>query len=601
MIRVLVLVALVVAAAPARAAVVTRGPYLQTNTTIGVIVRWRTDVATDSRVQIGAAPGSLTTNIDDATVTTEHIVPVTGLTAYTQYFYSIGDTSMVLAGDDANHFFRTSPTSGTAGAYRFWVTGDGGFATGPQAPNTIAVRDAYTTFQGGAETNLFLLLGDNAYLVGSDADYQAAFFDMHAALLRNTPAWPTFGNHEAFSSNSLTQTGPYFAMFSLPTAGEAGGDPSGSEAYFSFDYGNIHFINLDGNSEPVTAGSAMMTWLEADLQATSADWVIAFWHHPPYSKGLVHDSDVELREIALRENVVPMLEDYGVDLVMCGHSHSYERSYLLDGHYDFSPTFDPAMSLDSGDGDAAGDGAYRKEALGPVPHDGAVYMVAGSSSEVRIATLNHPAHRIGLLEHGSVVLDVNGATLTAQFLNSAGAITDTFTIRKGVGAACPAAPRGGCGASTSGKLVLKDFTDDSYDKFVWKWKNGTLDAGEVGTPDQQTDLAVCVYDANGSLVGGPVPPGADVSGLAAWRLISGGTRYTDTAGVAVGITKVKVVPGAGSGQILAKGRGATLGMPTLPAVLPLTAQLVNLDNDVCWETAFATARVNVAGRVVAQQ
>jgi hypothetical protein len=580
---------------PAMAQVVTRGPYLQTNTPTSVIVRWRTDVATDSRVQIGSAPGSLATNVDDATVTTEHVVPVTGLSPFTQYFYSIGSTAGVLAGDDADHVFRTSPTPGTAGTFRFWVTGDGGFANA----SGMAVRDAYTTFAGGAETHLFILLGDNAYLVGSDANYQAALFDMHAAMLRKTPAWPTFGNHEAFSSNALTQTGPYFNMFSLPTAAEAGGVASGTESYFSFDYGNIHFINLDGNSAPVTPGSAMMTWLEADLQATSADWVIAFWHHPPYSKGLLHDSDVEVREINLRENVVPLLEDYGVDLVLCGHSHSYERSFLLDGHYDFAPTLTPEMILDSGDGSPAGDGAYRKESLGPVPHDGAVYVVAGSSSEVRNATLNHPAHHIGLLELGSLVLDVDGGTLEARFLNSLGGVTDTFTIEKG--ASCPTAPRSGCGAAMGGKLVLKDFADDSLDKFVWKWKRGALDAGDLGTPAAQTDLAVCVYDQSGNLVGGTVPRGADLTGPGAWRVLPAGARFTDTTGTASGLTKVKVVPNAAAGQILAKGRGTNLGMPILPVTPPLTAQLVNLDGGACWENVFATAKVNAAGKVVAQQ
>jgi len=349
----------------------------------------------------------------------------------------------------------------------------------------------------------------------------------------------------------------------------------------------------------VTPASAMMTWLEADLQAATADWVIAMWHHPPYSKGLLHDSDVEVREIDLRENVVPLLEDYGVDLVMCGHSHSYERSFLLDGHYDFSNTFSDDMTVDSGDGAPAGDGAYRKEALGPVPHEGAVYVVAGSSSEVRPATLDHPAHHIGLLEHGSLVLDVNGATLTARFLNSAGAVTDNFTIEKG--ASCPTAPRSGCAASAAGKLVLKDFADDDFDKLVWKWKNGTLDTGDLGAPDQQTDLAACVYDAGGNLVGGTVPRGADVSGVASWHPLAVGVKYTDTAGASSGITKVKIVPGTGSGQILVKGKGAGLGMPTLPATLPFTAQLVNLDNGVCWETPFAAAKLNVAGKVVAQQ
>ena len=112
-------------------------------------------------------------------------------------------------------------------------------------------------------------------------------------------------------------------MFTLPDGGRGGRRRRpGTEAYYSFDYGNIHFIVLDGNSRARPAGGPMLTWLEADLQATTADWVIAFWHHPPYSKGLLHDSDVEQREIDMRENVLPILEAYGVDLVLTGHSHS---------------------------------------------------------------------------------------------------------------------------------------------------------------------------------------------------------------------------------------------------------------------------------------
>jgi hypothetical protein len=155
--------------------------------------------------------------------------------------------------------------------------------------------------------------------------------------------------------------------------------------------------------------------------------------------------------------------------------------------------------------------------------------------------------------------------------------------------------------SAAGKLVMKDFANDSLDKMVWKWKRGTLDAPDLGAPDQQTDLAVCVYDASGLLVGGPVPRGADVSGVAAWKPLAAGVKYTDGDGAASGITKLKIVPGAGSGQILAKGKGTGLTMPVLPATLPFTAQLANLDNGECWETPFAAAKVNAAGKVVAAQ
>ena len=91
------------------------------------------------------------------------------------------------------------------------------------------------------------MLGDNAYTNGTDAEYQGAVFDTYADMLQRSVLWPAFGNHDALSASSVTQSGPYYDIFSLPRAGEAGGIASGTEAYFSFDYANIHFIVL--NSE----------------------------------------------------------------------------------------------------------------------------------------------------------------------------------------------------------------------------------------------------------------------------------------------------------------------------------------------------------------
>ncbi len=410
----------------AAAQVVTRGPYLQQPTSSSLIVRWRTDVATTSRVAYGAAPGSLTQTVDDATSTTEHVVAVTGLTPATTYYYSVGSITTPLAGNDSTHFFATAPPTGSPRRLRIWTIGDAGFT----GADLNAVRDAYVTHTGSSHADLFLLLGDNAYLFGTDPQYQAAVFNTHAAMLRNTPVWSVFGNHEAFASNSVTQVGPYFNMFSFPTAGEAGGVASGTESYYAFDYGNVHFIVLDSEQAPTSASTPMLTWLDADLAATTADWTIALWHRPPYSRGLFHDSDVEVDEINMRQYVLPVLESYGVDLVLCGHSHNYERSYFLDGHYGLSSTFSSAHQVDAGDGDPLGDGAYTKASLGPVPHSGAVYVVNGSGSEVRPATLDHPAMRVGLLELGSMVIDIYGNRLTARFLNDAADVQDRFRIEK---------------------------------------------------------------------------------------------------------------------------------------------------------------------------
>jgi hypothetical protein len=283
------------------------------------------------------------------------------------------------------------------------------------------------------------MLGDNAYPWGTDIEYQAAVFEMYPTMLRKSALWPTFGNHDAISADSSTQSGPYYEIFSMPTQAEAGGMPSGTKAYYSFDYANLHFICLDSQGSSRLTTGAMMTWLRADLASTAQRWIIAFWHHPPYSKGS-HDSDIESRLVEMRQNALPILEAGGVDLVLTGHSHSYERSFLLDGHYGLSITLTARMIRDSGDGRVGGTGPYRKPTSGPAPHEGAVYAVAGSSGQTSGGLLNHPAMFISLNRLGSMVLDVSGNRLDALFLRENGAIDDRFTVIKGTAPAEMVAP-----------------------------------------------------------------------------------------------------------------------------------------------------------------
>ena len=123
-------------------------------------------------------------------------------------------------------------------------------------------------------------------------------------------------------------------------------------------------------------------------------------------------------------------EQGGVDLVLSGHSHVYERSYLLDQHYGDSFSFNDTMKLDAGSGRENDTGAYRKNLFNPHAHQGAVYAVVGCSGWATGGALNHPAVRVSLNEMGSLVLDVNGDRLDATFLRDTGATNDTFTILK---------------------------------------------------------------------------------------------------------------------------------------------------------------------------
>ena len=410
------------------AAVITRGPYLQRGTATGIVVRWRTNVATDSRVSYGPRADALTQTAGDAVLTTEHVVALAGLAPDTDYAYAVGSSAGPLAGGDAAHRFRTLVAPGTPAVTRLWIVGDAG--TG--GAGARAVRDAYLDFAAGAPPALWLMLGDNAYPAGTDAQYQSGLFDVYQPLLIRSALWPTFGNHDGASADSATQGGPYYDIFSLPTAAQAGGVASGTEAYYAVDVGRIHIVCLDSFDSSRAPGGPMLTWLAADLAAASqADWAIAFWHHPPYSKGS-HDSDLESELVQMRQNALPVLEAGGVDLVLSGHSHAYERSQLLDGHYGLSTTLQPAMVRDAGDGRVEGDGAYAKPAPGLAAHGGTVYVVAGSGAQTGGGALDHPAMAVSRNELGSLVLDVVGGTLSLRMLSDTGRLRDVFTMTKGV-------------------------------------------------------------------------------------------------------------------------------------------------------------------------
>lgn len=399
---------------------IVRGPYLQMGTPSNAIIRWRTDVPTDSQVRYGT--NGLTLTKTDTNRTTEHVVRLTGLQPSTRYVYSIG-TSSNLTLADTNFFFVTAPPVGTDKPTRVWVLGDSGTANQGAAD----VRDAYLRLAERKPADLCLMLGDNAYATGTDDEYQAAVFDMYPMVLENMFLWPAIGNHDTAFWREATHF-PYLDIFSLPTAGEAGGLPSGTEKYYSFDYANIHFICLDSMSSDVSQNGPMLTWLRNDLANTAQEWIIAYFHHPPYSKGS-HDSDREWELIQIRTNVVPILEAGGVDLVLCGHSHSYERSYLIDGHYGPSSTFSESMKLDSGDGRTNGTGAYHKS-QGIAANDGTVYAVAGSSGHTSPGPLNHPAMLVNLEMLGSMIIDVHSNRLDAYFIDPESVAQDHFTVLK---------------------------------------------------------------------------------------------------------------------------------------------------------------------------
>jgi len=467
--------------------------FLQQLTDSSVIIKWRGDA---DAACIGTSADGLATRIEAAATEGDHKEAlVTGLSAQTTYHYSIGGAPEAPAGQQ----FTTAPARGelpAGGFSRLWLIGDSG--TGGDDEREDYEGDALRVLAGmeafvasdGKPVDMFLMLGDNAYDVGSDFNHQQAVFETYPELLRTIPLWPTIGNHEMgigfiFGTIALGGLGtsadpdswletadseparmPYLDIFSLPAQGEAGGVPSGTEQYYSFDYGNVHVVSLDSqlSARDPEQLEAMQDWLIDDLSSNDLDWTVVIFHHPPYSKGANHDSDdtaklngFDMPQQYMREQFVPIFDAYGVDVVYNGHSHSYERSYYITSHTGKSDTFSFAEHAELIDGDpgrpASGRGDEGYAQLSPSSggvNDRVVYSVVGNSGKAdkdagRLTApevwLQHPAHieqpadtldppRRGLPILGSAIIDATDTTLVHYFIDINGEVLDQFTISR---------------------------------------------------------------------------------------------------------------------------------------------------------------------------
>lgn len=438
----------------------TRGPYLQSPGQTSMIVRWRTDVATDSRIYYGSSLGSTANVIDSTTVTTEHRVKISGLTPATTYYYNIGNSSSMLGQPDELMYFTTAPDTNTSNPIKLWVIGDAGHGNQAQAE----VRESYERFAANeGAANLWLWLGDNVYQDGTDEEYDNKVFDSiwgYKKLMKHLPFASTSGNHDYNSICAWEQpglcsthpdqhTGPYLDLIDPPTEGELGGVPSHRKLFYSFDYGDAHFTVLNSELGSLNSNynwigllnsdtaftSPMLEWLKADLAATTKKWKIVIWHQTPYSaQDGFTDSFSQPFCIASRVHFNPIVEKYGVDLVLVGHDHNYQRTYLINGHYGKSNTFQPSMMINGTSGNPDLGEYYYKYIDGPIKDKGTVYVVQGNSSGSNDPSpFDHPAIYWGEACAdcwGSFIVDINGNRLDGRYLHYSDTIRDKFTIIK---------------------------------------------------------------------------------------------------------------------------------------------------------------------------
>jgi hypothetical protein len=346
--------------------------------------------------------------------------------------------------DGPGYYFVTLPPVGSRRKHNFWLLGDFGVGKGHAdwekfGKAALKVRDAFIAVNGSPHVDGVLMLGDISYESGSEEQLNAGTFDVYPAIMSNSFTWPAMGNHETYTEI----TGyPYRKAFNLPMRGEAGGVASNSEYYYAWNHGNIHFIVLEFEVSSRAKGGAQYQWLEQDLQSKSArdaDWIIAYWHHTPYTC-CHHNSETEAQLVNIRYNFLPLLERYGTDLVFVGHSHNYERSMLLNGAYSFSDTSTDQdahykwyadnkakVVLNTHSGSIRGSGPYRKKKGANL---GTVYTIVGSGGKLDSTAGLHPMMKVKHVLQGSVLLDVEDSVANVRFIDTARAIRDDFRMVK---------------------------------------------------------------------------------------------------------------------------------------------------------------------------
>ena len=237
---------------------------------------------------------------------------MSGLREGTEYFYRVFIEGNLLtpAPPAVELSFRTASKA----AFTFLVLGDSGEGSSQQRQLAALIAKDPAA--------LLLHVGDVVYPSGELLGFENLHFAVYRDIMTKVPFFPCPGNHD-YETN---QAGPYLSVHAVPSANVPNADRG---RYYSFDWGDVHFISLDSNIplEKAAAGMGpMLDWLDKDLQSTRKFWRIAFFHHTPYP---ISDHINDPLCILARQKIVPVLERYRVPLVIAGHEHTYQRTKPL--------------------------------------------------------------------------------------------------------------------------------------------------------------------------------------------------------------------------------------------------------------------------------
>ncbi len=298
----------------------TRGPFLQMPQQGRVSVLWRTAALTDSAVDYGYDLSYNAGTVNDAGSTREHELMLPALTPGATVYYRVRGGGETLAAGE----FRAPKDS--AQSFRVTVLSD----YGSNSTNTLAIVHQAASMN----PDLLITAGDNL----QQAAAPVGLFDSHwltplSALISRAPFMPSIGNHDIRTEQGRR----YLEALSLPT----NGPPGLEERSYAFNYGNAHFVMIDGNAfdtefettytNRLEMRAKIVTWLTNDLHNATQTWKFVSYHQPPYtSQGPHPDTD------GMKTELSPIFERYGVNIAFQGHNHFYERINPINGVFYFT-------------------------------------------------------------------------------------------------------------------------------------------------------------------------------------------------------------------------------------------------------------------------
>jgi len=291
-----------------------RAPYVQNVDSSSATVLWRSYPDGPEAFEFRTDSGSWSPAPIDTAASGDRRVTLSGVrpAAWLEYRVDEGERTV------GPMRIRTAPSAASRRSVHVLAFGDSGFGSPDQVRLAAGMEQE--------SWDLAIHMGDIAYDNGSERDFTERHFRVYRRLLEDTPLFPSPGNHDLRTAGGR----PYDEAFAWPA-------PAPGARFYTFRWGRVRFLALDTSTEFVDGRELrrgrgrQYEWLKQTLQAAAADstldWLVVYMHHPLYSHAFGlngHGADV-----ALRVRLGPLFDRYGVDLVLAGHDHHYERMHAV--------------------------------------------------------------------------------------------------------------------------------------------------------------------------------------------------------------------------------------------------------------------------------